>query len=110
MSFMIYCGNTGCGKQSMPTLDMENNKVFCSECGGEMNLPEPTKLSLRHMGQIVRKEKSKQSFSVKCTSCSVDSRPKIVDDKILCSSCNEELNLNAPFKQAILMNFKAQKR
>ncbi len=111
MSFMIYCGNTGCGKQSTPALDLKTNKVFCSECNGEMNLPEPTKLSLKSMGQIVRKEQTRQAFSVKCTSCGVDSRPKVVENnKVVCSSCDEELNLSAPFKQTILLNFRAQQR
>ena len=111
MSFMIYCGNTKCGKQSTPRLDLKTNKVFCSECNAEMNLPEPTKLSLRSMGQIIREEKTRQAFSVKCTSCLLESRPKVLEDnKVVCSSCDKELNLSGPFKQTILLNFRAQKR
>lgn len=88
--FIINCDNKGCGKSTQATLDMEDNKVYCSECNKSINnVTIFTKNQLKNLKQIRRPKK--ESFSTKCHVCSHEALPKLVNDKLCCVKCNAHL-------------------
>lgn len=92
MAFVIFCDNKGCKKpEQEPLLDVATNKVYCSECGGEIkSVTTFAKASMRGMGQVKREAKSQQAFSVKCNGCSKTNQPLLKKTLLLCPNCGRE--------------------
>lgn len=100
MSFVTYCDNKGCRKEMAPVIDKVTNKVYCTECGQEINsVSDFMKRQLVSLNQVKRDDKRKLPYSVKCTSCSREA-PPVLNDKqeLVCSYCKEPmLSLSKPF-------------
>ena len=93
----MVCTNKGCGETQPPYLDKDSTKVYCSKCNKEIeNVTVFAKNQMKMLKQF--KQKEKKSFSVKCNKCNVESRPKIVNDEVVCGSCSKKLDqLSGPF-------------
>ena len=101
MAFSIVCTNKGCGKLQAPYLDKDEDKVYCSECKLEItNITSFIKNQMRMNKQYRQKER--KSFAVKCESCKAEERPKLVNDEIICGSCNKKLDKLSPSFIAML--------
>lgn len=98
MPFSMICSNRKCGKQMEPYIDPKTDKVYCSSCNNEItNITSFAKVQMKSLKQFKPKETT--SFSVKCNICNKDGRPKLVNDDVVCGSCNRPLeNLSNPFK------------
>lgn len=100
MAFSTQCMTKGCGKQMEPYIDPKTDKVYCSECDGEItNLTYFAKQQMKSSKQY--KAKAAVSFAVKCKNCNKEERPKLVgkNKDIVCPSCNKEhQHLSEPFK------------
>ena len=101
MPFSTYCTNKGCGKLQEPYIDKDDDKVYCSECHREItNLTYFVKVQMKSLGQY--RQKPKISFAVKCASCNVEARPKLVDGDVVCASCGKSMdNLSEPFRNML---------
>jgi ribosomal protein L34E len=90
MPFLVACTNKGCGKTQSPYLDLASDKVYCSECGKEINnITSFAKTQMKSLNQV--KKDSKKSFSVRCSSCGKENRPKEVNKQFICGNCNKPL-------------------
>lgn len=98
MPFMTYCINKGCGKQMEPYIDPKDDKVYCSECDGELpNITHFAKVQMKTLKQY--RQKKGASFQIECKNCGRKERPKLVKDDIVCPACNKaHTNLSEPFK------------
>jgi hypothetical protein len=95
MPFTTTCPNKGCGETQAPYLDKDTNKAYCSECHKEItNLTVFVKNQMKMNKQF--KPKEKKSFSIKCVQCGVESRPKILNDEVICGSCDKPLDQLTP--------------
>lgn len=101
MAFTINCTNKGCGKLQEPYIDPKDDKVYCSTCDRELsNITYFAKAQMKSIKQY--KQKSSVSFSVKCSKCGKEGRPKIKNDEVVCGACLKELsNLSLPFKNML---------
>jgi len=101
MAFSITCTNKGCCKIQEPYIDPLTNKIYCSLCDKEIeNITIFVKNQMKLSKQF--KQKVKVSFCIKCEKCKKESRPKIVNDDIVCPNCNNILdNLSLPFKNML---------
>ena len=111
MGFHVFCDNKGCRKDKEPLLDVESDKVFCTECGNSINsITRFAKVQMKTLGQIKRNTGHQESFAVECTSCNKAARPIIDDDKLKCSFCNTEFkNLSKSYIQAFASFYKESK-
>ena len=102
----MFCQTKGCHLEQEPYLDPNDDKVYCSECDGEMpNVNYFTKQQLKNLKQF--KIKEKVAYSVKCKSCSKDLLPILINDKLACPSCkNEHKHLSTPFALLIKSKLK----
>lgn len=102
----MTCTNKGCGETQPPYLDKDTSKVYCSKCNKEIENVTPfAKNQMKMLKQF--KEKEKKSFSVKCNLCKAESRPKIVNDEVVCGSCSKKLShLSPPFVIMLKMQLK----
>jgi ribosomal protein L34E len=98
MPFMMPCGNKGCNKLMEPYLDPKDDKVYCSSCDKEIsNITHFAKVQMKSLKQF--KQKTAQSFAVKCQNCGKEERPKLVKQDIVCPGCNKSHeHLSEPFK------------
>lgn len=98
MPFSMICNNKGCGKQMEPYLDVKDNRVYCSSCDREMNnVTHFVKVQMKSLKQF--RQKQTVAFGVKCQNCNKEAQPKIVNDDIVCPSCNKvHTHLSEPFK------------
>lgn len=95
MAFTTNCTNKGCYKLNTPYL--LEDKVYCSECDGEIpNISQFTKNQMKQNKQVKKNDKS--SFSVYCEKCKQTCKP--IDDKeIICGNCKLPLDkLSGAFK------------
>lgn len=108
MAFTTYCTNKGCLKQMEPVIDKATKKVFCTECGGEVeNITSFMKNQMVVMGQIKKAIGPKHSWSVKCQECSAEKPPKLgKKNELLCSSCGVELKVSKPFAEVLRQKLK----
>ena len=91
MPFATQCTNKECNKFQEPYMDKKTEKVYCSVCHTEItNLTHFAKIQLKSLGQF--RKKSTDSFSVKCNKCGQESRPKVINDEVVCGECNASLN------------------
>lgn len=92
MPFMTNCTCKGCYKLTEPVLDKKTRKVFCVECGGEMEgITDFTKRSMESMGQIKRAGMKREAFSVECTSCQKIGVPELMKNgKLQCPHCRAQ--------------------
>lgn len=98
MPFMMNCCNKGCGKHQAPTLDLKDNEVYCSECGGKITpVSHFMKVQMKSLGQI--RKPPKPAYSVRCEKCKQEALPKLGGNNILiCSWCdNPHKNISTPF-------------
>lgn len=111
MSFLIQCDNKKCLQLQAAKLDKTSNEVICQECGESItNITYFAKQQLKSLGQTIDKTKSKETFAVKCSSCSAEGKPIILNDKFCCNNCKEELdNLSHSFKYLLKLHFKNDK-
>lgn len=80
-----------------PYIDPKTDKVYCSLCDKEIvNVTYFTKVQMKSLKQF--KQKTTISFGVKCDKCGKEDRPKLINDNVVCSSCNKPLDkLSVPF-------------
>ena|ERR1700744_2778098 len=105
MAYSLTCTNKGCGQLMSPYLDPKTNKVFCSSCHKEIeNVNVIIKNQMKMSKQFRKKEK--KSFAIQCPLCSVEDRPKLINDKIICSACNKEMKLPYQIATMLKMNLK----
>lgn len=106
MAFQTYCNNKGCNKEQEPLLNLDTNEVECSICGKSISTITPfAKAQMKTIGQIKRKVKGSQAFSVECKQCKKTATPKIVKGKAVCVHCDSVMDhLSDPFV-AILKNY-----
>lgn len=90
MPFSMNCTNKGCGQLVEPTLNTQDNEVYCTSCDRIIaNVPIFTKNSLKSMGQIKRGTKS--AFGVRCESCKQNSLPKMNGSDFICKLCGKKI-------------------
>lgn len=101
MPFLIECTARGCCELQAPYIDLDTDKVYCSKCDQEINnISIFTKRQMKSLKQVRQKEK--KSFSVKCSYCNKEDRPKILNDEIVCSFCSKIIdNLSVFFKNML---------
>jgi uncharacterized Zn finger protein (UPF0148 family) len=97
MAIALNCPNSHIGPlgkpkkcgQVEPYLDPKTDKVYCPSCDQELtNISHFTKNTLRQLKQY--RVKSMTPFSVKCSSCSKEDRPKLLSNgDIICPNCNK---------------------
>lgn len=104
----IYCNNKKCGKHQESLLDVDTNKVICSECGNPIdNITEFFKRHLLLSKQIVKSATQKQAFVVKCKKCNKDGQPVLAKvnnkNELVCRHCKEAFgnDISYAFKVAI---------
>lgn len=108
MGFLIHCDiddkETGqkCRKQMEPVIDKNTGELYC-ECGLKLNkqdvLTDFAKRQMVSLGQVLKQNKPKQAYSIKCNTCNQAQQPVInKSNKIVCSKCkNEFKDLSAPY-------------
>ena len=96
--FQMNCNNKGCGKYQAPTLNKQDNEVYCSECGKIIsNANHFTKSQLVALGQT--KKAAKSAYAIRCIKCKAEALPKLNNDKLVCSQCGvEHNNISKPFQ------------
>ena len=103
MAFSINCTNKGCGKLQEAYMDPDTNQVMCSECNREIsNISIFVKNQMKQSKNF--RKKTKKPFAVKCESCKAEDKPKIINDKVLCSSCSKEIKGLTPYFINMLKN------
>ncbi len=106
MACRIYCNNQGCNKESEPGLDKATNKVYCGECDQEIsNITHFTIQTLKTLKQY-RKTVTKESYSIKCTDCSKEARPQLINNKLYCKHCQVEMKISLPVANLLKQNLK----
>jgi len=104
MPFAMFCQHKGCkgtGNQMEPYLDPKTDKVYCSLCDQEMpNVTHFVKVQMKALKQF--RQKQAVAFGVKCQKCGKEAQPKVVNDDIVCPSCNKTHDhLSEPFKMML---------
>lgn len=102
MPFMTNCNNKGCGKSMIPTLDLKDNEVYCSECGKIIQgMSSFTKTQMKSLKQIRRPAKG--AYSIRCLKCKQESMPKTNDaNELVCASCDHKYsNISSTFETLI---------
>lgn len=104
MPFSLQCTNSGCHQLMEPYIDKKTDKVYCSVCEGELNVTYFAKVQMKSMKQFKPK---KMSFAVTCQNCKDKDQPKVVDNNIVCPSCNKiHSHLSEPFKLMLIESLK----
>lgn len=104
MAFSINCNNKGCRKLMEPYLDLNDDKVYCSECDQEIiNITYFVKTQMKTLKQF-RQKKSK-NFSVKCDKCGKEEQPKLIDKEIVCGVCSKSLEKLSPIFKNMLKEY-----
>lgn len=113
MPFNIHCTNKGCGHQTEALLNENTDQVECRDCGKEIaNITSFAKVQLKSLGQVSRRFKTQEAFSVKCTTCQKEVPPKLSkSQEIVCGACASPLTtLSAPFRQILKDNLRGPKK
>jgi len=93
-----------CG-ETEPYMDPKTEKAYCPKCNKEVAINHFQKITMKTLRQF--KEKSTDTFNVKCQSCSKEAQPQIVNDKIICPQCGKEhTHLSEPFKIMLKIQLK----
>lgn len=101
MLFSTQCFNKNCGQIQSPYLDLQDNKVYCSSCDGELpNITNFIKLQMKSNKQF--KQKRPEPFAVKCSKCNKEGRPVVIQDEVVCGSCKGSLNNLSPIFKNML--------
>lgn len=92
MGMLLTCSNKGCYSQDYHKLNKDTNQVTCVSCGGNVDVTQYVKTSLKAQGQIIRKPKP--SLEVKCSSCGSSDGPVLLKYgkgvfKVGCKACKE---------------------
>lgn len=98
MPFSMQCTTKGCSKLMEPYLDVKEDKVYCSLCDQELvNVTYFVKIQMKSLKQF--RQKTNKSFSIKCTKCGKEDRPKLINNDIICVGCNKSMDhLSEQFK------------
>ena len=101
MAFSTNCTHKGCHKMMQPYIDKDTDKVFCSECDGEIT-------SLTHFAKVQMKSskqfrvKSTAAFAVKCGKCGKEDKPVLIQNEPCCCACKKPLdNLTTLFRNML---------
>lgn len=106
---LLQCDNKGCYKETEALLDKETDKVYCSDCGKEIQSNHMVRTTLKTLGQIKRDKKTNQAFSVVCQSCQENDVPVLKQEKLYCPKCNALHKLNPAFAQTTIAFLKTKK-
>lgn len=93
--FTLTCNNKGCGNNMQPYIDPATDKVYCSDCKKEMQNISPFVKNQMKMNKQYKKKES-NSFSVKCNKCNNLDRPKLQNNKVICTNCNNIIDNISP--------------
>jgi len=94
MPIQLQCKEKGCMKLTEAYLDPKVDKVYCADCGKEMQVNHFTKVQLKTLKQY--KQKTISRFSVKCNICNNEDTPILNNGVITCSSCQKPLTNLSP--------------
>ncbi len=110
MGFKTFCDVKGCHKEMEPVLDRITNKVYCTECGKEINcVSEFMKRQLVSLGQTKSKKSEKIPYAVKCHICAKEDVPVVKGTKLFCRACDQELiQVPRPFAEIIRQKAKSR--
>lgn len=97
---LLQCQNKGCYDQTHAKLDRDTGIVYCESCGGEIEVPAPTKKVLESMGQVIRGPKTK-AFHVFCHTCKANRDMDIKEDEAFCKTCGNKLNVSKVYLQSV---------
>lgn len=76
--------------QTNGSLDLETNEVVCTECGENIcGISEFTKMSMRSIGDVVRK-KQKKAFVFKCLTCKKDVETAMNSGVVVGKGCQQK--------------------
>jgi hypothetical protein len=101
MKFTMNCPR--CSTVMAPHMDPETSKVYCSNVQCAQEITNITPFAKRQMASEKQfRQKEKKSFAVKCGSCKAEDRPALIDDKIICVACLQELTNLSPTFVAML--------
>jgi len=99
---LLHCHSRKCNTTRDHKLKVDSNEAICMDCGETNNLVSDfMKVAMKSSGDIYRAAQGRKAFMYKCPKCTVDRGVKIVDEKALCESCLQPLNLSAPMIEAI---------
>lgn len=108
MNFTTFCDNKGCRKEMSPVVDKNTLEAYCTECDQKINcLTIFMRRQMAAEGMVKKNLKRKMAWSVKCDKCHKEGPPNISDSKLMCFSCNKELDkLSKPFAETLKQNIK----
>jgi Zn finger protein HypA/HybF involved in hydrogenase expression len=104
MALLLNCPNSytisnktkKCGAVEV-YMDPITEKVFCPLCNQEIIVNHFNKMTLKNLKQY--RQKSTETFSVKCQKCGKESQPVISQNLIICPDCKtEHKHLSETFK------------
>lgn len=99
---LLHCHSRKCNTTRDHKLKVDSNDAICMDCGETNNLVSDfMKVAMKSSGDIYRAAQGRKAFMYKCPKCTVDRGVKIVDERALCESCLQPLNLSAPMIEAI---------
>jgi ribosomal protein L34E len=110
MAFSTFCTNKGCGANMTPYLDPQDNKVYCEKCDNEItNITQFAKSQMKANKQF--KQKQNKPFVFKCNNCKKEDTPIILNNDVVCGSCQKPLdNLSPIFKNMLKDKLKTTKK
>src|SRR5271154_1462425 len=97
---LLHCHGRKCNTTRDHKLKIDTDEVICMECGdSNVMVSEFMKKAMKSSGDLYRSTAAKKAFMYRCSKCTVDRAPKIVDDQAVCATCSHPLNLAAPTVQ-----------
>lgn len=99
---LLHCPSRKCNTTRDHKLKVDSYEAICMDCGETNNMvSEFMKHAMKGAGDIYRSTQAKKAFMYKCPKCTIDRGVKIVDEKALCETCLQPLNLSAPMIEAV---------
>lgn len=99
---LLHCPSRKCNTTRDHKLQLDTYDAICMDCGEINNMITSfTKNAMKSSGDIYRSVTTKKAFTYKCPKCTLDRGVKIVDEKALCETCLQPLNLSSPMIEAV---------
>jgi hypothetical protein len=99
---LLHCHSRKCNTTRDHKLKVDSNEAICMDCGETNNMVSDfMKVAMKSSGDVYRAAQGRGAFKYKCPKCTVDRGVKIVDERALCESCLQPLNLSGPMIEAI---------
>jgi Zn finger protein HypA/HybF involved in hydrogenase expression len=104
MPVSVICNNSykdgkkdkKCG-ETEPYMDPKTEKAYCPKCNKEVAINHFQKTTMKTLKQF--KEKSTDTFNVKCQNCGKEATPQKLNEEIVCPHCKKiHQHLSEPFK------------